>query len=43
MREIDAEQHLKAEEVKRSELQDQLERLDKALENASRRPDSTPQ
>jgi chromosome segregation ATPase len=43
MREIDAEQHLKAEETRLSALQDQLERLDKALENASRRPGATPQ
>jgi chromosome segregation ATPase len=41
--EIDAEQHLRAEEVKLSDLQDQLDRLDKALENAGRRPGSGPQ
>jgi predicted nucleic acid-binding Zn-ribbon protein len=42
-REIDAEQHLRAEEVRLSELLDQLDRLYKALENASRRPGSNPQ
>jgi chromosome segregation ATPase len=36
-REIDAEQQLRAEEIKLSDLRDQLDRLDKALENASRR------
>ena len=36
-REIEAEQQLRAEEVRLSDLRDQLERLDKALENASRR------
>jgi len=36
-REIDAEQQLRTEEVRLSDLRDQLERLDKALENASRR------
>ena len=36
-REIDAEQQLRAEEVRLSDLRDQLDRLDKALENASRR------
>lgn len=41
--EIDAEQHLRAEEVKLSDLQDQLDRLDKTLENASRRAGSSPQ
>jgi DNA repair exonuclease SbcCD ATPase subunit len=41
--EIDAEQHLRAEEAKLSDLQDQLDRLDKALENASRRPGSNSQ
>jgi len=41
--EIDAEQHLRAEEVKLSDLQDQLDRFDKALENAGRRPGSSPQ
>jgi chromosome segregation ATPase len=43
MQETDAEQHLRAEEVKLSDLQDQLDRLDKALENASRRAGSSPQ
>jgi chromosome segregation ATPase len=38
-REIDAEQQLRAEEVRLSDLRDQLDRLDKALENASRRTD----
>ena len=33
-REIEAEQQLRAEEVKLSDLRDQLDRLDKALENA---------
>jgi chromosome segregation ATPase len=37
--EIDAEQQLRAEEVRLSDLRDQLDRLDKALENASRRTD----
>ncbi|PYU52773.1 MAG: hypothetical protein DMG48_05730 [Acidobacteria bacterium] len=36
-REIDAEQQLRAEEVRLGDLRDQLDRLDKALENASRR------
>jgi chromosome segregation ATPase len=36
--EIEAEQLLRAEEVRLSDLRDQLDRLDKALENASRRP-----
>ena len=40
-REIDAEQQLRAEEVRLSDLRDQLERLDKALENASRRSGGT--
>jgi chromosome segregation ATPase len=35
-REIEAEQQLRAEETKLSDLRDQLERLDKTLENASR-------
>jgi hypothetical protein len=35
-REIDAEQQLRAEEIKLGELRDQLDRLDKTLENASR-------
>jgi chromosome segregation ATPase len=38
-REIDAEQQLRTEEVRLSDLRDQLDRLDKALENASRRTD----
>src|SRR5207253_319672 len=42
-REIDAEQQLRAEEVRLSDLRDQLERLDKALENASRRAGGSPQ
>jgi len=42
-REIDAEQRLRAEEVKLSDLQDQLDRLDRSLENASRRGGSSPQ
>jgi len=37
-REIEAQQQLRAEEVRLSDLRDQLDRLDKALENASRRP-----
>ena len=36
-REIEAEQQLRAEEARLSELRDQLDRLDKTLENASRR------
>src|SRR2546421_2873266 len=40
-REIDAEQQLRAEEVRLSDLRDQLDRLDKALENASRRSAGT--
>jgi len=36
-REREAEQQLRAEEGKLSDLRDQLDRLDKALENASRR------
>jgi len=42
-REIDAEQQLRTEEVRLSDLRDQLDRLDKALENASRRSDVGPQ
>jgi DNA repair exonuclease SbcCD ATPase subunit len=42
-RETDAEQFLRAEEVKLSDLQDQLDRLDKALENASHRTGNNPQ
>ena len=42
-REIDAEQQLRAEEVRLSDLRDQLDRLDKALENASRRAGGSPQ
>ncbi|MFI5098764.1 MAG: hypothetical protein ACHQT6_12395 [Candidatus Acidiferrales bacterium] len=41
-RETDAEQHLRTEEGKLGDLQDQLDRLDKALENASRRAGSSP-
>jgi chromosome segregation ATPase len=41
--EIDAEQQLRAEETKLSDLRDQLDRLDKALENAGRRPDGSVQ
>jgi chromosome segregation ATPase len=42
-REIDAEQQLRSEEVRLSDLRDQLDRLDKALENASRRPGGSSQ
>lgn len=42
-REIEAQQQLRAEEVRLSDLRDQLDRLDKTLENASRRPDGTVQ
>ena len=42
-REIDAAQLLRTEEVRLSDLRDQLDRLDKALENASRRPGASPQ
>jgi hypothetical protein len=42
-REIEAEQQLRAEEVKLSDLRDQLDRLDKTLENASRRSDGSVQ
>jgi chromosome segregation ATPase len=42
-REIEAEQQLRAEEVRLSDLRDQLDRLDKTLDNASRRPDGTVQ
>ena len=42
-REIEAEQQLRAEEVRLSELRDQLDRLDKDLENASRREGGNPQ
>jgi chromosome segregation ATPase len=42
-REIEAEQQLRAEEVRLSDLRDQLDRLDKALENASRRPGGSSQ
>ena len=41
--EIDAEQQLRTEEVRLSDLRDQLDRLDKALENASRRTGGSPQ
>jgi chromosome segregation ATPase len=37
--EIDAEQQLRAEEAKLSDLRDQLDRLDKTLENAGRKSD----
>ena len=36
-REIETEQRLRAEEIRLSDLRDQLDRLDKTLENASRR------
>ena len=39
--EIDAEQQLRAEETKLSDLRDQLDRLDKTLENAGRRADGS--
>jgi chromosome segregation ATPase len=42
-REIEAGQQLRTEEVRLSDLRDQLDRLDKALENASRRPGVNPQ
>jgi len=42
-REIEAEQQLRAEEARLSDLRDQLDRLDKALENASRRQGANPQ
>jgi chromosome segregation ATPase len=42
-REIEAEQQLRAEEVRLSDLRDQVERLDKTLESASRRPDGSVQ
>lgn len=42
-REIEAAQQLRVEEVRLSDLRDQLDRLDKALENASRRSGSSPQ
>jgi chromosome segregation ATPase len=38
-REIDTEQQMRTEEVKLSDLRDQLDRLDKTLENATRRTD----
>ena len=41
--EIDAEQQLRAEETKLSDLRDQLDRLDKTLENASRSPNGSVQ
>ncbi len=41
--EIDAEQQLRAEETKLGDLRDQLDRLDKTLENAGRRPDGSVQ
>jgi len=42
-REIEAEQQLRAEEARLSDLRDQLDRLDKALEKPSRRPGGSPQ
>jgi len=42
-RETEAEQQLRAEEAKLSDLRDQLDRLDKALDNASRRLAGSPQ
>ncbi len=42
-RETEAEQQLRAEEAKFSDLRDKLDRLDKALDNASRRPGGSPQ
>jgi chromosome segregation ATPase len=42
-KEIEAEQQLRTEEVGLSELHDQLDRLDKALENASRPSGNSPQ
>ena len=42
-REIEAEQQLRTEEVRLSDLRDQLDRLDKSLENASRRLGGSPQ
>ena len=42
-REIEAEQQLRTEEVRLSDLRDQLDRLDKTLENASRRLGGSPQ
>jgi len=42
-REIEAEQQLRAEEVRLSDLRDQLDRLDKTLENAGRRPGGSAQ
>jgi len=38
-REIDTEQQMRTEEVRLSDLRDQLDRLDKTLENATRRTD----
>jgi hypothetical protein len=37
-REIEAEQLLRTEEARLGDLRDQLDRLDKTLENASRKP-----
>ena len=42
-REIEAEQQLRAEESRLSDLRDQLDRLDKSLEDASRRLGGSPQ
>jgi len=41
--EIEAEQQLRAEEVRLSDLRDQLDRLDKALESAAHKPDGSAQ
>jgi chromosome segregation ATPase len=38
-REIDTEQQMRTEEVRLSDFRDQLDRLDKTLENATRRTD----
>ena len=42
-REIEAEQQLRAEEIRLSDLRDQLDRLDKALASAGRRLGVSPQ
>jgi chromosome segregation ATPase len=41
--EIEAEQQLRSEEVRLSDLRDQLDRLDRALESATRKPDGSAQ
>jgi DNA repair exonuclease SbcCD ATPase subunit len=41
-KQIDAEQQLRTEGARLSDLRDELERLDKALENATRRPSVNP-